>query len=215
MARKVNRPYALYCKALPNRAFPTHPRTSELTHHSLCKLQLVRFACHLPPSLARIASVSLVFLLPRVKIVAFPQIERSRITRLVGRLVSTAWPRADNPFSARVAPNSRWSGSVRESHRRSRDDHTKTSRFSDIASHCIQDRAACRWHYHTRSFLSPFLSSHSLLLAYLSCPHPLHINTPASGLDETRQIGPFPPLRLVCVLVKQPRPTSRSFVPTV
>ena len=39
------------------------------------------------------------------------------------------------------------------------------------------------------------------------------INTPVSGLVEVRQIGPLPPFRFVCVLVRQPRPTSRSLVP--
>ena len=60
------------------------------------------------------------------------------------------------------------------------------------------------------SIFSSSPSSRRILVFY---PYVLHINTPASGFDETSQIGPFPPLRLVCVLVRQPRPTSRSLIP--
>ena len=43
------------------------------------------------------------------------------------------------------------------------------------------------------SFLSPFLGSHSLLVAYLFYPYHLHINTPASGFVEARlPVSPFP-----------------------
>ena len=43
------------------------------------------------------------------------------------------------------------------------------------------------------SFLSPFLGSHSLLVAYLFYPYHLHINTHGSGFVEARlPVSPFP-----------------------
>ena len=108
-----------------NHVFPDHvtlPRTERVYSAPYSSSCLVRIVSVFSASLH----------LPRIKIVAFPQTGRPRIAWLIGRPVNTDRPAQINHHLPPAAHSPCQSGSVRESHCRSRDNYTVHRSFSYV-----------------------------------------------------------------------------------
>ena len=103
------------------------------------------------------------------------------------------------PHLARAALKTTISRTRRESHHRPRNDYAVYRTFPPSRP--------------VRIFFAPFSSPVVPWSTCFVCIAPA-INRPASGLVETRQPWPVLPFS-VRVLVRQPRPTSCSLIPTV